>query len=143
MTATAAVPVAVRLRHLAETSPGRRVLVDRDDLLALLDAPRVADVPDLDALTGHEVAEPVPTMPGHMPAPRASAPHQPPPGRGRGHIALAATIEDAKRLARAAWDTDENRVAEHGRFDVAEPGPTWAIVLAALAALQHLTAVPR
>jgi len=130
--------VLARLRHAAETAHGRRVLVDRDDLLAALDAAArpPAPLPDLDALTGHS---PPPAVPGPVRSAVPTPVMPPPPGRGRRHVALTATVADGKRLARAAWESQpEERVKPHGAWDEADPALTWPTVQAAVRALELL-----
>lgn len=120
---------AVRLRAAAESAPGKRVLVDVADLLAVLVRP-VEAAHDLDALTGQAP----PALPYRQPA-------EPAPPRGSRFVTLAPSQADAERLARAAWETAEDgRRAEHGPFESADPFLVAGTVAAARRAIAFLLA---
>jgi hypothetical protein len=81
-------------------------------------------------------------MPGPIPAPRPPA-LQAPGGRGERVVAaFTATRPDARRLARAAWESDPDRVAAHDGFDHAPAALRDGTIDAALRALQYLADHP-
>ncbi len=147
----------LRLRLALKAAAGARVVVAVDDLLLLLAElhdvterpPAPADPAPVEVEDFDGFGMPVPSAGWDESRDRRGVPIDPqaprprvlqPPGpvvvpRGRAHVSPAATVEDAKLLARAAWDTCPERVQGHGKFDDAEPGITWSTVQAALAAI--------
>jgi hypothetical protein len=115
------VSAQLRLRLALAKSAGPRIVVSREDLEALIQAPPTPPRPEIASA---------------VPAQRSGPPAR--PRRGGPVVALSATAEDAKRLARAAWDSDPNRVAEHGRWEDADPALTWHTVQAAERAIRAL-----
>jgi hypothetical protein len=109
---------AARLRLLAESAPGGRVIVAPADVLAVLDQ------------LGSAPARETP-----IPAPREAR-------EATAGVRLAPTRGDAERLVRAAWEAEPGRVERFGAYEDADPKLTQFAWMTALDTLRILAGQP-